>query len=452
MAKGFDSTLFDMSVGYDLKGVRSPRVRAFVAGMKDARAVVERLRAQLPPEAARWRDLPFTTRVSDTVTLSTFHGCPPGEIADIADFLMSEEGLGVVVKLNPTLLGPTELRALLHDALGYKDVVVPDEAFEKDARWDDVVSLVGRLERKAASLGVGFGVKFCNTLVVENRAGFLPASEKTSYLSGAPLHVLAMHLVKRFRDRFGEKLPVSFSGGIDKTNFPDAVSVGLAPVTVCSDLLRPGGYGRLRGCLDELGKRMDAVQAIDVPSFMRKSPGVAAYVSAATADPRYARPKNAAVPRKVGSELAFFDCLTCDKCLSVCPNGANFAYEPAAGEAPPEGTLKKRRQFANFADFCNDCGNCDVFCPEDGGPQLRKPRFFGSLELWKSDGRDGFFLERADGAETVHGRIAGREYRLRVTGAAVERSGAATDGAPFALMDFLRKAVLDSPKANYING
>ncbi|TPW20340.1 MAG: hypothetical protein FD126_1781, partial [Elusimicrobia bacterium] len=167
----------------------------------------------------------------------------------------------------------------------------------------------------------------------------------------------------------------------------------------------------------------------------------------------YTRPRNTAVPRKVGSALELFDCLTCDKCLSVCPNGANFSYEPAPGEAPPEGPLKKRRQYATFADFCNECGNCEVFCPEDGGPQVRKPRFFGSLELWRADKRDGFYLERGDGAETVHGRIAGREYRLRVVGGSVERHGATPDEdqTPFRLMDFLRKAVLGSPKANFVN-
>ncbi|TPW20850.1 MAG: hypothetical protein FD126_1281, partial [Elusimicrobia bacterium] len=172
LAPGYDRSLFDMSVGYDLAGVRSPRVRAFIEGMKDASGVVRRLREQVPDELARWRDLAFSTRVSDTVTLSTFHGCPPREIEDIASFMMAEMGLGVIVKLNPTLLGPVDLRALLHDALGYTDVRVPEEAFEKDARWEDVVGIVERLGRQAASLGRTFGVKLTNTLVVENTAGF----------------------------------------------------------------------------------------------------------------------------------------------------------------------------------------------------------------------------------------------------------------------------------------
>jgi putative selenate reductase len=34
-------TIFDMSVGYSLEGIRSPRVRAWIQGMKDATAVID---------------------------------------------------------------------------------------------------------------------------------------------------------------------------------------------------------------------------------------------------------------------------------------------------------------------------------------------------------------------------------------------------------------------------
>ena len=53
------------------------------------------------------------------MTLSTFHGCPAGEIEAMAAFLMEEMGLHVTVKLNPTLLGKEAVDGLLHDVLGY---------------------------------------------------------------------------------------------------------------------------------------------------------------------------------------------------------------------------------------------------------------------------------------------------------------------------------------------
>ena len=59
----------------------------------------------------------------------------------------------------------------------------------------------------------------------------------------------------------------------------------------------------------------------------------------------------------------------------------------------------KAHQLANYADACNECGNCDIFCPEDGGPQREKPRFFGSLETYqKHAGPNGFFIDWETGA------------------------------------------------------
>ena len=77
------------------------------------------------------------------------------------------------------------------------------------------------------------------------------------YLSGTPLHVLGINLVQQFRERFGDRFPISFSAGIDKTNFADSVAMGLTPITVCSDLLKVGGYSRSSSYFKELNSRMD---------------------------------------------------------------------------------------------------------------------------------------------------------------------------------------------------
>jgi hypothetical protein len=78
--------------------------------------------------------------------------------------------------------------------------------------------------------------------------------------------------------------------------------------------------------------------------------------------------------------------------------------------------VRERHQIATFQDFCNDCGNCDTFCPEDGGPYLEKPRFFGSLEAWRQQaGRDGFYVRTREGADTMWGRLGGVVYRLEVS-------------------------------------
>jgi putative selenate reductase len=91
-----------------------------------------------------------------------------------------------------------------------------------------------------------------------------------------------------------------------------------------------------------------------------------------------------------------------------------------------QGTLKvdKKHQLANYADFCNECGNCDIFCPEDGGPYKIKPRFFGTLadfEEYKT--HDGFFLERQGDAQVIHGRFELRAYSRRVEDGRVRYAG-----------------------------
>ncbi|MCZ6597046.1 MAG: 4Fe-4S dicluster domain-containing protein [Planctomycetota bacterium] len=488
---GHADTLFDMSVGYDLNGIKSERVQAFIAGMLDCGATVDRLRAEIPETFAEYRDLDYRTRLSDTLTLSTFHGCPPGEIEGIIDFLLREKRLHSIVKLNPTLLGPRRTRELLNDALGYDEIRVPETAFERDTTWEQMLGFVDRLGETAKGLGLGFGVKFTNTLIVRNHRDFFPSGEKEMYLSGPPLHVLAMELVRRFRQEHQDRYAVSFSAGIDRRNFPDAVALGIVPVTVCTDLLRPGGYGRARGYFDELRLRMDKVQATSIGDFVIRAYGLGGaaldrlglargtrvwracerallsggdllaaagpvengrlarwvseaamlntehYVSGLPRDPRYAKEANSRPPRKIGSRLELFDCITCDKCVPVCPNDANFTFELPRLDVPilkvrregdswtsrEEGrlTIAEKHQIGNFADFCNDCGNCDIFCPEDGGPYVVKPRFFGTLEDWRRFAHlDGF--ARADGV--IHGRFSGAEYSLATGGGRATYAGA----------------------------
>ena len=50
-------------------------------------------------------------------------------------------------------------------------------------------------------------------------------------------------------------MPISFCGGADARQLPDLVADGLGPVTVCTDLLKPGGYARLQQYLVNLEAR-----------------------------------------------------------------------------------------------------------------------------------------------------------------------------------------------------
>lgn len=440
-------TVFDMSAGYNLEGIRSNRVSSWIQSMKSAGSVVDELRAGLDGEFAAYRDLPFPTCISDTVTLSTFHGCPAEEIEGIVCYLLTEMDVHVCVKLNPTMLGRERVEHLLHDVLGYQEIQCSPEAFDHDLQFSEASDLIPRLDAVARAHGKHLSVKFSNTLVVKNHKSYF--SDDVMYLSGPPLHVITMNLVRMFRERMASAVPISFSAGIDANNFANAVAMNLVPVTTCTDLLRPGGYSRLFRYMENLGEAMRACGATRISEFVMRYRGhsaaatveeagclnTAPLVEEATRNPRYTYERNHGVPRKIGEKLWFYDCIGCDKCVPVCPNDANFTYEspvdvlpyddfeqtPAGIRRVPGGLLKlmKASQYANYADACNECGNCDVMCPEEGGPFTAKPRFFGSLTTYRKFGRqNGFFIEYAGERKTIYGNVGGKPHKLTVDPAA----------------------------------
>ena len=501
--------LFDVSVGYNLSGITSPAVRAWLAAIRDARAIVDDLRQDIAGEFAPFRDLPFTTGIANAVTLSTFHGTPAEDIERIGAFLIGELGFHTVIKLNPPMLGRDRVTHLLHDVLGYTDVEVNPACFDDNLPFDEAVDLIDRLQGVAKACGVTAGIKCGNTLEVVNKGSFL--KERVQYLSGAPLHALHVALAAQWRERAGAGLQVSFSAGVDAHNVADCVAAGLVPVTTCTDLLKPGGYGRLSTYLANLEGRMRECGARTIDEFIVRSAGAVTAtdcpdtdidgatgvkqalepsrqtldrkmdrerqeqtrvgsrtVSTATSrgkvhfaglrerdcgttdgpsavailtnttrllelalsDERYRAARNERPPRKLGTHLWLWDCLTCGKCIPACPNDAVFEIDvdPFVGEIPviavgPDGWRETERklyralkatQLVTFADACNDCGNCDVFCPEDGGPNVEKARFFGSIASWlQAAPLPGFVVTREEGELVIRGRFTDGGFTLR---------------------------------------
>ena len=397
--------VFDMSVGYDLAGISSPEIAAFIEGMKDATAEVEALRAEIPEAFAQFRDFAFTTELSTTLTLSTFHGCPPDEIESITKHLIDTHQLDVIVKLNPTLLGYETVAGIVNDELGYSDVFVKEEAFAEDLQFDRGIELIGELRDYASARGRLFGIKLTNTLVVHNKKQWMP--EDTMYLSGPPLHVLASSLL----DKLARALPgqlnipghdhaessgtimVSFSAGITKENLADALAMGVNPATVCSDLLKPGGYGRLAPMLKALTKEIAASGATDLASWraIRQADAVAAghesvsarYVAHLRGEGRadYHLEANTKLPRDVENDLEMFGCVSCNFCITVCPNDAFFSIPSLIG-TELDSMENSRQQYLVLSELCNECGNCMTFCPENGDPAVVKPRLYTNAAVF----------------------------------------------------------------------
>ncbi|MDH4278230.1 MAG: hypothetical protein OEW83_09140, partial [Acidimicrobiia bacterium] len=358
--------VFDMSVGYDLAGISDPRVAEFIVGMRRAEAEVDRLRGEIPEPFAEYRDLDFTTALSDTLTLSTFHGCPPHEIEQITKHLIDEHDLDVIVKLNPTLLGYENVRSIVNDELGYHDVAVKESAFAEDLQFDRGIELIDELNNYAKDRGHRFGIKLTNTLVVNNIKQWMP--EDTMYLSGPPLHVLASTLLARLADALPGVLAipghdgdvmVSFSAGVGKDNLADTLATGVNPATICSDLLKPGGYGRLAPMLKALTTTIAESGATNLADWRaaRQQEAVAAgyratvdrHVASIRGDgiEPYTREGNAKLPREVDNELQMFGCVACNFCITVCPNDAFFSIPSLEGQ---EG----RQQYLVWSELCNE--------------------------------------------------------------------------------------------------
>lgn len=325
--------VFNMSVGYDLAGVKQPNVEAFLRGMAAAGERLEALLDVISRRCPSARGLHLPPRVSDNVTVSTMHGCPPGEIGAICRHLMEAWGLHTAVKLNPTLLGPERVRAILHDALGYLHVDVPDEAFEHDIRYGDALALLEELLAAARGAGVAFGVKLCNTLEVRNH-GVFAADQAMMYMSGRPHHALAVSVAHRLAEDLGGRLEMSFAGGADAWNVVDLLASGMRTVTSCSDLLRPGGYGRLGQYVEETREAMARLGAEDLDGLAvavarragrpAESPALAARrnlaarAQAVLVDPLLARETFERSRTKTARALGPFDCIEAP-CVDECP-------------------------------------------------------------------------------------------------------------------------------------
>ena len=106
-------------------------------------------------------------------------------------------------------------------------------------------------------------MKLSNTLAMANRKGALPGDEM--YMSGRPLYPVTMNLFYKLVQDCGGELNVSYSAGADALNVTSILAAGARPVTVASDLLKPGGYARLRPVAGERWKpRWQARGAADL--------------------------------------------------------------------------------------------------------------------------------------------------------------------------------------------
>lgn len=320
-------TIFDMSVGYNLEGIQSPRVQAFMRKMEDATEEVAQIRDILRRDFPRFADVEIPDRIANSITLSTMHGCPPDEIERIAEYLLTERKLHTIVKMNPTLLGKERVLDILHNALGFHEIHIPDSVFANDIAYDKAVGLIGRMQKVAAGQGLAFGVKLSNTLAMHNHKQLMPGDEM--YMSGRALYPVTMNLFDKLAHEFNGDLRVSYSAGADALNVATIASCGAVPITACSDLLKPGGYARLGQWLVNLEAAMASAGAKSLAEFSAdKLENVKAAAAESLTDIRYKKEYWPYGLPKVKSGLGLWDCITapCVEACAVCQDVPEYNW------------------------------------------------------------------------------------------------------------------------------
>ncbi len=323
--------LFNMSVGYNFDGIQQPNVQWYLDAMADAGAWLPGYVDIVARHEPGVRDIEIPTRLSDAVTLSTMHGCPPDEIERISSYLLEDRQLHTSVKCNPTLLGAERVRGIVNDDLGYADVHIPDEAFGHDLTWDAGIPMFRRLRDVAAARGLTFGLKLTNTLEVENSRTVFD-SDPTMYLSGRALHAVTSNLASAIADELDGDLPLSYAGGADAFNVSALLAGGIRTITVASDLLKTGGYLRLLQYTEQTDAAFDEVGALDTADFVRRTAsrngfegeaGAAArfnlrhYADAVRHDWRYLKASFRTDRSKTTRLLGAFDCIEAP-CVDMC--------------------------------------------------------------------------------------------------------------------------------------
>ena len=334
---GFPGTnpgmIFNVSVGYNLQGILNPNVQKYLSSMRNAGSLLNEYKEVVAEFYPKIKDIEIPTSLSDSICLSTMHGCPPDEIGKIASYLIQECGFHTNVKLNPTLLGPVELRRILNVDLGYREITVPDMAFEHDLKYPDAIVLLNDLLKKAEDKGVVFGVKLSNTLEVENHRTIFGKEEKMMYLSGRPLHALTVNLASKLAEEFDGMLLMSFAGGADCFNVADLISSGMKTITVSSDLLRPGGYNRLLQYTENLSDAIKASNSQNTSEFVCKTSGkedvksgaftnLVKYANFVLKNPLLLRDSYERISTKTSRKLELFDCIKAP-CTDECPINQN---------------------------------------------------------------------------------------------------------------------------------
>ncbi len=314
--------VFNMSVGYNLEGIKTERMDNFIESIKDSSkniffteciyTIKNFIKNNSSFITGKNLDIEsISSKISNSVTLSTMHGCPPDEIEAIAKYLIKEKGLHTFIKMNPTLLGFNFVKDNLHK-LGYKYIELDPASFDHDMQYNDAIPMLKRMKTFANEHQLEFGVKLSNTLGVKNNANVLAGSDM--YMSGRALFPLTISLADKLANEFEGDLKISYSGGASVHNVEQLFDCGIYPITFATDLLKPGGYRRLKQMAELIEKKsctMSQTSLLDIKKLDE-------LITYSLTDKLYKKEKREIHSIKNSEKLKPFDCFI-SPCSAACP-------------------------------------------------------------------------------------------------------------------------------------
>lgn len=318
-----DSFVFNMSVGYDYDGIQTEKIQNYIDTMRGAKdhPLWKEMEEWALANVDRFKNVDeeyiksIPDQVSDSITLSTLHGCPPQEIEKIASYLINEKGINTFIKCNPTMLGYDDARKILDD-LGYDYMDFDDYHFTHDLQYVDAIPMFQRLMKQADEKGVDFGLKITNTFPQKVTEGLLP--DENMYMSGRSLFPVSIELAKRLAKEFDGKLRISYSGGADAYNIGDIFEAGIWPITIATTILKPGGYGREKQLAEILHDVQTTATTLPNPEKVEK------LADDAKTGEHYQKGTNKKTPkRKIAKKVPLADCFTAG-CSETCPINQNI--------------------------------------------------------------------------------------------------------------------------------
>ncbi|MFT5874415.1 MAG: putative selenate reductase [Clostridium sp.] len=309
--------IFNMSVGYDFEGISSPKIDAFIMGLKDASKsdIWKQCKEYTLENIEKFKNIDseyvesISTKVSTSITLSTLHGCPSKEIERITTYLISEKGMNTFVKCNPTILGYEFARKTL-DGMGYDYLSFDDHHFKEDLQYSDAISMFRRLQELASKSALTFGVKLTNTLPVGIKNAELPGDEM--FMSGKSLYPLSIALAYKLSKEFNGTLKMSYSGGADVFNIKQIFEAGIWPITIATTLLKIGGYER---CV-QIAQILKEAEYKN--KYVMDNEKLCKLKDSAISDIHHVKPIKPIPSRKINSKVPLVDCFVAS-CQDGCP-------------------------------------------------------------------------------------------------------------------------------------